>query len=201
MEITLLFIRTTSNIGPKPTFPTASTSSSGSTSSGLNGDEIGESLELSTSSNNSTPKASFHEIGESKKPKVHVTKKREQQDEFQERMLQLVEGQVQVLDESDDIDLALQAVGKRMKRHLDTIQRDDMIDEMQQLVSHFIKASRNNPGNSKAIPTMPQMQPAPVPPPVAESTSGTGTLPTMPQLQRMDAFHYDVNTNQTYYNM
>ena len=116
-------------------------------------------------------------------------------------MLQLVEGQVQVPDESYDIDLALQAMGKRMKRHLDTIQRDDLIDEMHQLVSCFIKASRNNPGNSKAIPTMPQMQPAPAPPPVAKSTSGTGTLPTMPQIQRMNAFHYDVSTNQTYYKM
>ena len=45
--------------------------------------------------------------------------------------------------DDDEIDLSLLAMGKRIKKNLDGEDRDDLIDELNQTVSRFIKAVRN----------------------------------------------------------
>ena len=69
-------------------------------------------------SNPTTLKPPYRVIPDQDKPKTNVTKKCKQVNEFQERVLHLVESQNEPVEDADYVDLSLQAVGKHMKKHL-----------------------------------------------------------------------------------
>ena len=82
-------------------------------------------------SNPSTPKPGYREIPDQDRPKTTHKKT-----EFQEHVLELVESQNQpVEEEADFVDLSLQAVAKCMKRQLNESDREDLIDEILELVA------------------------------------------------------------------
>ena len=142
-------------------------------------------------SNLSTPKPGYREIPDQDRPKNNSQKKTE----FQEHVLELVESQNQpVEEEADFVDLSLQAVAKCMKRQLNESDREDLIDEILELVARFIKSRHNQPSQvvqmSTQMSTPPQQQ---------------QHLPPMPPQQNMQQQqqedHFDPASSQTYYNM
>ena len=92
------------------------------------------------------------------------------------------------METDDEIDLSLLAMGKRILKNLDGEDRDDLIDELNQTVSRFIRAVRNHKKQNAT--------PAPIPAPGPSTAASTTTLVAqsvpvdnglrpMPPLQRM----------------
>ena len=82
--------------------------------------------------------------------------------EFQERLLAtLAESQSDVGDDDDEVDLAVAAMCKRIKNIEDPEARDNVIDELQQVVSRHVRRYRNRGRGGQqngGIPQAPLMQ-------------------------------------------
>ena len=76
------------------------------------------------------------------KPQARVTKKCKQQDDFQAKMLQVLEQQTNSEVNDDEVVLAMMAMAKKIKRSLDPDDGAEVIDEMQQLLSRFIRSKK-----------------------------------------------------------
>ena len=76
-----------------------------------------------------------------------------------------------------------------MKKQLNESDREDLTDEILELVSKFIKTQHNTQQT-------PVTQVAP-----SNTVQQPQSLPQMPPLHPMQEYHYDQNTNQTYYTM
>ena len=92
------------------------------TSSNCRAPAVASTLGTSTSSENSNNgteavqeanSPNFHELSETKKPQARVTKKCKQQDEFQAKMLQVLEQQTNSEVNDDEVNLAMMAMAKK----------------------------------------------------------------------------------------
>ena len=128
----------------------------------------------------------FCELSETEKPQPRVTKKHKQQDDFQAKMLQVLEQQINSEVNDDEVDLAMMAMAKKIKLSLDPDDGAEVIDEMQQLLLRYIRSKKQ--GNIQNV------QPGP-----PASMALTSQMPTMPQLQRNLEIQYD--NNNSHYNM
>ena len=97
------FHRTSSNC-PAP----AVASTSGTSTSSDNSNNGNEAVQEVNSPN-------FCELSETEKPQARVNKKRKQQDDFQAKMLQVLEQQTNSEVNDDEVDLAMMAVAKNIK--------------------------------------------------------------------------------------
>ena len=69
------------------------------------------------------------ELGDTPKPKPRVSKRHKQNDEFQKQVINLLD------QEDDDIDLYFQSVAKKLKRTMTEGEIDNVIDEINRVVS------------------------------------------------------------------
>ena len=97
------FHRTSSNC-PAP----AVASTSGTSTSSDNSNNGTEAVDDVNSPN-------FHELSETEKPQLRVTKKCKQQDDFQAKMLQVLKKQTNSEVNDDEVDLAMMAMAKKIK--------------------------------------------------------------------------------------
>ena len=100
-------------------------------------------------------------------------------------------------DKADEKDLAFAALTKRVKRTLNEEELEDLMDEINQIATHYIKASRskkqgifNNNNSNKFQNTAAVCTP---PPPTA-TLMNSGNMRPMPQLTQYS--FYDQNQNQ-----
>ena len=96
------FHRTASNC-PAPAV--ASTSGTSTSSDNNNGTEAAQEV--------NSP--NFHELSDTEKPQARVTKKHKQQDDFQAKMLQVLEQQTSS-EVNDEVDLAMMAMAKKNEK-------------------------------------------------------------------------------------
>ena len=73
------------------------------------------------------------------KPKVQQGKRKKENDEMQQKILNLIENS----NDEDEIDLAFTAISKCMKRSLNEEQQENLMDEINMLVSKHIKLARS----------------------------------------------------------
>ena len=71
------------------------------------------------------------------KPRARLTKNHKQ-DDFQAKTLQVLEQQSNS-EVNDEVDLTMMAMAKKIKQCLDPDDAAEVIDEMQQLLSRFIR--------------------------------------------------------------
>ena len=79
------------------------------------------------------------ELDDTPRPKVKQGKRRKENDEVQQRILNLIENPT----EEDEIDLAFASVSKCMKKSLNEEQQENLMDEINMLVSKHIKIARS----------------------------------------------------------
>ena len=148
------------------------------------------------------------ELDDTPKPKVKQGKRKKENEEIQQRILNLMENS----NDEDEIDLAFAAISKHMKRSLNEEQQENLMDEINMLVSKHIKLARSHrvgifrPSASTVttsavaatLPVTAQIQSNSPTRPVA---LGHATLP--PTLQPIAQIHVDPyannNTNNGYY--
>ena len=96
--------------------------------------------------------------------------------------------------EEDELSMTLSALGKKIKRSLSEDEIDELMDEIQMLVSRFIRAKKNK----TPLATTPS-------PPPPQQITASGPAPVnyqgMPPLQCMGELQYDGGSNPTYYNL
>ena len=99
-------------------------------------------------------------------------------------------------DKADEIDLAFAALNKQVKRTLNEEELEDLMDEINQIATHHIKASRSKKqgifnNSTKFQNNVPVCNP---PPPAATATAtqmNSGNIWPMPQLTQYS--FYDQN--------
>ena len=72
------------------------------------------------------------------KPESQTTKRAKDQADFQTKVMKLVD------QEEDELSMTLSALGKKIKRNLTEDEIDELMDEIQMLVSRFIKSKKIN---------------------------------------------------------
>ena len=80
-------------------------------------------------------------MSETEKPQARVTKKHKQ-DDFQAKMLQVLEQQTNSEVNDDEVDLAMMVMAKKIKQSLDPDDEAEVIDEMQQLLLRYIRSKK-----------------------------------------------------------
>ena len=96
--------------------------------------------------------------------------------------------------DDDDIDLSFAALSRKIKRSLNQNQKDDLIDEIQMLVSRHIQNVRENPNNAPTPSTSNAV-------PMHQGIDPGMNVNNMPALQRMPSYSYDPLTDQHFTNM
>ena len=119
-------------------------------------------------------------------PESQATKRAKNQADFQTKVMKLVD------QEGDELSMTLSAVGKKIKRSLCEDKIDELMGEIQMLVSWFIRSKNNNKCPSTHTPPA-QMMNAAGPAPV--------NYQAMPPLQHMGEMQYDAGSNPNYYNL
>ena len=76
------------------------------------------------------------ELGDTPKPKPRVSKRQKQNDEFQKQVINLLD------QEDDDIDLYFQSVAKKLKRTMTEGEIDNVINEINGVVSRHVRQAR-----------------------------------------------------------
>ena len=76
------------------------------------------------------------ELGDTPKLKARVSKRQKQNDEFQKQVINLLD------QEDDDIDLYFQSVAKKLKRTLTEGEIDNVMDEINGVVSRHVRQAR-----------------------------------------------------------
>ena len=139
-----------------------------------------EGISGATSASNVPSTSGFRELSSTPKPVAKRTKNKDQS-EFQSRVLQLVD------QEEDELGMTLTAVGKKIKQSLNQEDQDELMDEVQMLVSKFIKNKKTKTMpiavnvTTSATPGTNLVNPINV---TAPSASGFEQIPPMPMLQR-----------------
>ena len=148
------------------------------------------------------------ELDDTPKPKVKQGKRRKENDEIQQRILNLMENS----NDEDEIDLAFAALSKHMKRSLNEEQQENLMDEINMLVSKHIKLARsgrvgifrpscNTVTTSAVAATVPVPVQIQTHSPTRPASVAHTTLP--PPLQPIAQMHVDPyannNTNNGYY--
>ena len=77
--------------------------------------------------------AADRELGDTPKPKPSVSKRQKHNDEFQKQVINLLD------QEDDDIDLYFQSVAKKLKRTLTVGEIDNVMDEINGVVSRHVR--------------------------------------------------------------
>ena len=90
--------------------------------------------------------SSSRELADSVKPEIKYTTKKKQMDEFQEKIISLLEND-QPIPQEDEIDMCFNSLSKRVKRALPVEAWDELIDNMNCLVAkHIQNFKKNIPG-------------------------------------------------------
>ena len=79
------------------------------------------------------------ELVDTPKPKKEPTKRARERDEVTAKVLNILEKDA---DDDDEISLALASIGKRIKKTLKEGQVDAVIDELNEVVGHHVRAAR-----------------------------------------------------------
>ena len=147
-------------------------------------------------------KSVVHELNRTRNPEVKSCKRVREKEEFTSHMLQILDQEQKEKVEEDEIELAFGAIAKRIKCTLNAKQTDDLMDEINLVVTRFIHSVR--PGTS-APPSTQNTQPAQNSAPAMNvKTSLVDQLPPLPpmvQIPRMldsqNNIAYDPITDQT----
>ena len=139
------------------------------------------------------------ELSETLKPKKKATKRARVRDEVTTKVLNLLEKDAE---DDDEVSLALASIGKRILKTLKEGQIDAVIDELNEVVGHHVRAARSGDmmGYQRHVTIQ---QPTQIqPPPQQQQQQKPGNFQQMPPppLQRMD-INYDLMTNNTYQNL
>ena len=137
--------------------------------------------EDSTNNSKKAKITSVRELGETSKPPTKITKKKQDQDDLARQFINILQNEDKTK-EDDEIDMALGAIGIRIRRALNLEQEEDVIEEINMVVNRHIKNARaSRLGIFSRAPTatvtqhqMPQQQ----------QHQGQ-TLPPMPSLQNI----------------
>ena len=131
--------------------------------------------------------ATQRELGDTPKPKPRVSKRQKQNDEFQKQIINLLD------QEDDDVDLYFQSLSKKLKRTLTEGEIDNVMNEINGVVSRHVRQARIK----KEGVTLPPCQPGQ---PQYQQVQGVQqqvqhdmALPPMPSLQQ-----YSYDNNMTY---
>ena len=90
------------------------------------------------------------ELGDAPKPKPRVSKRQKQNDEFQKQVINLLD------QEDDDIDLYFQSLAKKLKRTLTEGEIDNVMDEINGVVSRHVRQARiKKRGGGSMLPCPP----------------------------------------------
>ena len=115
-------------------------------------------------------------------------------EEFQQKILSLA------CEEEDEVDVTLSAMGKKIKRVFNDIERDEVLDELHDVISRHVRRVRAKyaaPSASLGAPPMPQHdQQMQGQGQGQASSSDVYNAPPLPTMQRIS---YDAN-NSSYYN-
>ena len=85
---------------------------------------------------NAKERPPFHELINTPKPESRATKRAKDQADFQAKVMKLVD------QEEDELSMTLSALGKKIKRSLSEDKIDELMDEIQMLVSSFIRSKK-----------------------------------------------------------
>ena len=109
-------------------------------------------------------------------------------------MLSMIETE---LKEDDEIEMAMSAIAKCLKKGLQQDVIDAVVDELNEVVArHLHQARQRKAGYKRPSPVATATTPAPPPPPAYSQQ------PQMPPLQRLDqSFTYDAMNNTTFQNL
>ena len=95
---------------------------------------------------------SVRELGETSKPPTKITKKKQDQDDLTRQFINILQNEDKAKEE-DEIDMALCAIGIRMRRSLNK-EQEDLMAEMNMIVNLHIKNARaSRPGIFSRAPT------------------------------------------------
>ena len=121
-----------------------------------------------------------------------------ERDELTTKMLSMMETEPK---EDDDIEMAMGAIAKCLKKDLQEDKIDAAVDELNEVVArHLCQARERKAGYKRPSPVATATTPPPPPPP--PPPPAYSQLPQMPPLQRMDqSFTYDAMNNTTFQNL
>ena len=135
-------------------------------------------------------KPKLRELRETPKPESKICKKKcKETEEIQSKILNMIDE-----DKADEIDLAFTALNKRVKRTLNEEELEDLMDEINQIATCHIKASRLKKQGIFNSSTKFQNNPSvctPPPPAATATPMNSGNMWPMPQLTQYS--FYDEN--------
>ena len=137
--------------------------------------------------------AADRELGDTPKPKPRVSKRQKQNDEFQKQVINLLD------QEDDDIDLYFQSLAKKLKRTLTEGEIDIVMDEINGVVSRYVRQARIKKEGGRSTLPCPAGQPQYQQVQAAQQQGQhpqqdvNMPLPPMPTLQQ-----YTYDNNMTY---
>ena len=134
--------------------------------------------------------ATERELGGTPKPKPRVSKRQKQNDEFQKQIINLLD------QEDDDIDLYFQSLSKILKRTLTEGEIDNVMDEINGVISRHVRQTRIKKEGvtiQPCPPGQPQYQQVQAVQQQGQHAQHDMALPPMPSLQQ-----YSYDNNMTY---
>ena len=97
--------------------------------------------EDSTNNSKKAKITSVRELGETSKPPTKITKKKQDQDDLARQFINILQNEDKTK-EDDEIDMALGAIGIRIRRALNQEQQEDVMEEINMVVNRHIKNAR-----------------------------------------------------------
>ena len=129
--------------------------------------------------------ATERELGDTPKLKPRVSKRQKQNDEFQKQVINLLD------QEDDDIDLYFQSLSKKLKRTLTEGEIDNVMDEINGVISRHVRQARIKKKGvyiQPCPPDQPQYQQVQAVQQQGQHAQHDMALPLMPSIQQ---YSYD----------
>ena len=102
--------------------------------------------EDSTNNSKKAKITSVRELGETSKPPTKIAIKKQDQDDLVRQFINILQNEDKTKDD-DEIDMALGAIGIRIRRSLNEEQQEDVMEEINMVVNRHIKNARaSRPG-------------------------------------------------------
>ena len=140
--------------------------------------------EDSTNNSKKAKITSVRELGETSRPPTKITKKKQDQDDLARQFINILQNEDKTK-EDDEIDMALGAIGIRIRRSLNQEQQEDLMEELNMVVNRHIKNARaSRPGifSRAATATVTRHQ---ISQHQQQQQHQGQTLPPMPSLQNI----------------
>ena len=116
-----------------------------------------------------------HKLVDTPKPKKKGTKHARERDEVTTKVLNIIEKDAE---DDDEVTLALASAGKRIKKTLKDGQVDAVIDELNEVVGHHVRAARSGEVMGYQRQATIQQPPHILPPPSTTATTTASHFPT-----------------------